>query len=112
MKTEKGGLWSLSSAESYAILWRMDDEQDNEHTFRFQPRWKEELVVTGPGGAFVLELSMGILSAYLPTEAVWRRTAPDWASNLWPMLKAELEEWCRCNNALLTIDETAHVYPL
>jgi hypothetical protein len=79
--------------------------------FSFQPRWKEELVVTGPGGAFVLELPMGILSAYLPTESAWRSKAPHWAIDLWPVLKAELEQWCRDNQARLYVDEFVNVYP-
>jgi len=79
--------------------------------FHFQPRWKEELVVTADGGSFVLELPMGRLSAYLPTEAEWQRRAPGWAWSLWPNLKAELEGWCRENNAQLFIDPTADVYP-
>jgi hypothetical protein len=78
-------------------------------TFQFQPRWKEELVVTGPGGKFTLELPMGIFSAYLPTEAVWVRKAPDWAKNLWPVLRDELEAWCQNNNAEFVIDESATV---
>jgi len=79
--------------------------------FSFKPRWKEQLVVRGPGGAFVLELPMGILSAYLPTEAAWREKAPDWVLDLWPQLKAELEEWCRDHKARFHIDETANVWP-
>jgi len=39
-------------------------------TFQFEPRWKEELVVKGSGGSFVLELPMGVYSAYLPTQEV------------------------------------------
>lgn len=65
-----------------------------ESIFSFQARWREELVVTGPGGGFVLELTMGVLTAYLPTEAAWRLNAPEWATDLWPTLKAELEDWC------------------
>ena len=80
-------------------------------TFRFEPRWKEELVVTGPGGAFVLELPMGILSAYLPTEEVWSQVGPLWALDLWPILKTELEAWCVANKARFHIDETAGVFP-
>jgi hypothetical protein len=53
-----------------------------EQLFRFQPRWKEELVVSGEGGSFVLELPMGVLSAHLPTEEEWERRAPDWARSL------------------------------
>ena len=81
-----------------------------QQTFQFQPRWKEELVVTGPGGAFVLELPMGVLSAYLPTEVIWPTKAPAWASGLWPVLRSELGEWCRASKAELVIDETASVY--
>ncbi|MBC6982660.1 hypothetical protein H8B08_12980 [Caulobacter sp. 17J80-11] len=80
-------------------------------TFQFKPRWKEELVVTGPGGSFVLELPMGVLSAYLPTEQAWRGKAPDWAIDLWPELKNDLEQWCRENHAQFIIDETATVNP-
>lgn len=78
--------------------------------FTFSPRWKEELVVSGPGGSFVLELPMGILSAYLPTEATWRSKAPAWAADLWPVLKVELEHWCRANDAGFHIEETASVW--
>ena len=81
------------------------------HVFQFQPRWKEELVVTAEGGSFVLELPMGVLSAYLPTEAEWRRRAPGWSIGLWSELKSELEEWCLANSAKLYIDATADVYP-
>lgn len=78
-------------------------------TFQFQPRWKEELVVTGPGGSFVLELPMGVYSAYLPTQKAWETKAPDWARDLWPLLKSELEDWCVRNKAKFHIDETATV---
>jgi hypothetical protein len=81
-------------------------------TFKFQPRWKEELVCTGPGGSFLLELPMGILSAYLPTEAVWLEKAPSWASALWPVLSSELEAWCIENKARFIIDASASVYPI
>jgi hypothetical protein len=79
--------------------------------FRFTARWKEELVVVGPGGSFILELPMGILTARLPTEQVWPTIAPVWAVDLWPALKAELERWCAASNADLEIDPTATVSP-
>jgi hypothetical protein len=82
-----------------------------EPTFSFLPRWKEELVVTGPGGSFILDLPMGILSAYLPSEAVWRDQAPAWARDLWPALRGELEAWCAFNNASLYVEDNASVYP-
>ena len=80
------------------------------NTFKFQPRWKEELIVTGPGGSFILELPMGKLSAFLPTEVVWEEKAPLWAKSLYPELKQELEVWCKENNADFIIDVTAGVY--
>jgi hypothetical protein len=81
------------------------------YTFRFTARWKEELVVIGPGGSFILELPMGVLTAYLPTEQAWPMVAPDWALHLWPLLKAELEQWCIANGAELQIDPGATVIP-
>ena len=79
-------------------------------TFKFQPRWKEELVVSGPGGSFILELPMGVLSACLPTENIWVGKAPVWAKGLWPVIKEELEVWCKENNAKFIIDKSAKVY--
>jgi hypothetical protein len=80
--------------------------------FKFQSRWKEELVCTGPGGVFILELPMGILSAYLPTEEVWREKSPEWARELWPVLRTELEQWCAAHKARFYIDPTAGVFPV
>lgn len=77
--------------------------------FRFEPRWKEELVCTAPGGSFTLELTMGVLAAYLPTEAEWRKRAPDWARQLWSELRDELEAWCKAHDARFIIDPTAMV---
>jgi hypothetical protein len=77
--------------------------------FMFQPRWKEELVVTGDGGQFILELPMGVLAAYLPTESAWKTKSPAWARNQYAELKQELEEWCKENKAKFYIDETAGV---
>jgi hypothetical protein len=57
-------------------------------TFVFKPRWKEELECQGPGGSFILELPMGMLRAYLPTD----------------------EAWCEANGAQFVIDESANVF--
>jgi hypothetical protein len=81
-----------------------------EPIFRFQPRWKEELVVSGSGGSFLLDLPMGVLSACLPSEAAWKEHGPAWARDLWPELKRDLEAWCLANEADLFIVATARVY--
>jgi hypothetical protein len=78
--------------------------------FRFESRWKEELVCEGPGGSFVLELPMGVLTAYLPSEAAWVVKGPSWAKRMWPELRAELEQWCAQSGAKFVIDDTAGVF--
>jgi hypothetical protein len=78
--------------------------------FRFDLRWKEEMVVTGPGGQFTLYFPMGNPTAVLPTEEAWPRLAPAWAIDLWPELKAELEQWCAANKVRLELDPAAAVY--
>jgi hypothetical protein len=60
----------------------------------------------------VLELPMGVLSAYLPTEKVWRLKAPEWARDLWPELEADLKAWCRANHAAFYVYEFADFYQL
>lgn len=79
-------------------------------TFSFHPQWKEELVCTGPGGTFILELPMGKLTAILPTEEKWRECSPLWARGLWPVLRDELECWCKANKARFVVDESARVW--
>lgn len=53
---------------------------------------------------------MGVLSAYLPTEEVWPQKAPAWAKDLWPVLKSELEAWCKANHAKFVLDPAATVF--
>ncbi|MEZ5986143.1 MAG: hypothetical protein R3B94_09345 [Hyphomonas sp.] len=78
--------------------------------FQFLPKWKEELVVIAEEGSFKLDLAMGVLTAFLPTEEDWPDKAPAWARALYPELKQELEAWCTENNAKLVIDETGVVF--
>ena len=90
--------------------WLGELFEGRKSVFQFSPRWKEMMIVTGPGGHFTLDFSMGIPTISLPPEERWRDVAPDWAADLWPELKAELEDWCRDNNTKLAIDEKAGVY--
>ena len=77
--------------------------------FKFQQRWKEELMVMGDGGQFLLELPMGVLSVYFPTESAWKAKSPEWAKDQYSELKHELEEWSLKNKAILHVNETAGV---
>ena len=79
-------------------------------TFHFAPRWKEELVVTGPGGSFILSFWMGIPTVNIPPEAEWRKRAPHWVQPLWTTLYEELAVWCQANNATLEVEKGASVY--
>lgn len=80
-----------------------------ETLFQFQPRWKEELLVTGPGGAFLLDFPMGVLAANLPSAAAWAEVAPDWARELWPALHEELTAWCLGHDVDLYVSHAATV---
>jgi hypothetical protein len=82
----------------------------SEQLFRFQPRWKEELLVSGSGGSFVLDMPMGVSSVNCPSETTWRECAPDWAQSLWPDLHRELEDWCAENGTDLYVYHSAPVY--
>ena len=79
--------------------------------FRFQPVWKEKLIVTQGDRSFALEFPMGIPTAYLPTQAAWCLCAPDWARESWTTLEAELRAWCRANGIGFIIDDSAAVNP-
>ncbi|MFO1032633.1 MAG: hypothetical protein U1E15_00505 [Hyphomicrobiales bacterium] len=78
--------------------------------FTFEPKWKEELHVTGPGGTFCLFLPMGVLTACLPSEKAWQSVAPAWARNDWAILHEELRAWCTKHQARLEISDTALVW--
>jgi hypothetical protein len=94
---------------SHKLVSATDDQvapaETMERHFRFQPRWKEELVVIAQEGSFVLVLAMGIPTAYLPLPAEWQQQAPEWARPLWATLRDELEEWCHDNDTEFVIGD-------
>lgn len=80
-------------------------------TFRFQPRWREELVCSCELGAVVIEMTMGGVKGhvYLPSESIWQRQAPEWARPLWPELHAQLTAWCGSERMPLDVEDNAWV---
>ena len=80
-----------------------------ETIFKFNARWKEELVVSCFGDEFILEYTMGVSTIFLPTRAVWQQSAPDWAKNHYTELKTELESWCKKNQIPLRVEARAWV---
>ncbi|MDR3419436.1 MAG: hypothetical protein P4L83_24930 [Nevskia sp.] len=77
--------------------------------FTFAPRWKEELVCTCAQGSFVLEMTMGGDTVYLPPGEKWRKLAPEWAKEHWSTLHEQLAKWCAGQRIPLRIDDTATV---
>ena len=76
---------------------------------QFQPKWKEELVCTLDGRRFVIELTMGILTVYLPTQSKWQKSAPEWAAQHWGRVREDLSTWCEQQKIPLVIEEHAWV---
>lgn len=79
-------------------------------TFRFQPRWKEELACSSALGTFVLEMPMGVVCVYFPTKSTWEREAPAWVSRDWATVLSQLQAWCQSNRIPLHVEDTARVY--
>jgi hypothetical protein len=75
----------------------------------FQPRWKEELVCSMDGRQFVLEMPMGVLTVYLPSESKWDADAPEWASHQWERVRDDLVAWCAEQSIPVIIEDSAWV---
>lgn len=78
-------------------------------SWRFTPRWKEELVCASPDGELLLEMMTHEPHVYFPTDEAWDRQAPPWVKNRRAELLAELEQWCVAEGIPLTVDEKAWV---
>lgn len=61
------------------------------------------------GRSFIVEITMGSLHVYFPSEAKWQKCAPDWARDQWQRIMTDLEAWCQRENIPLTIADDAWV---
>ena len=61
------------------------------------------------GRQFIIELTMGAMAAYLPTESRWEAAAPDWAKGQWDRVKGDLSAWCDQQRWPLHVEESAWV---
>jgi hypothetical protein len=75
----------------------------------YQPKWKETLVGCIGGNYFHVEITMGVLHVYFPTEETWIASAPSWASGKWKAAKESAEIWCGAQNIPFTVDNAAWV---
>jgi hypothetical protein len=82
----------------------------SEPIFTFQVRWKEELVCSCSEGSFVLEMPMGVVSVFVPSQDLWPSKAPTWAKGYWSALHGQLSQWCAAHNLPLHIEDSAHVW--
>lgn len=80
-------------------------------SWRFTPRWKEQLACASAQGEVVLEMMMIEPHVFFPTDDTWARQAPSWAKNRRAELLAELAQWCTAQGIPLTVDEEAWVAP-
>ena len=70
----------------------------------YQPRWKEMLDGRVGSHRFTVELSMGQLHVYFPSQEKWEAEAPKWAKGLWETAKLQAENWSRENKIPFSID--------
>jgi hypothetical protein len=61
------------------------------------------------GQRFIIELTMGILTAFLPTQAKWEASAPEWARHQWVRVRDDLSDWCTKQKIPLIIEDNAWV---
>lgn len=61
------------------------------------------------GHTFVLEFTMGVCAAYLPTQAAWESIAPDWARPNWERIRSALADWCDRERVPLHVEANAWV---
>lgn len=81
----------------------------NTSKVQFQPKWKEELVCTLDGRGFVIEMTMGVPTVYLPTQSKWELSAPEWARPQWERVRADLAVWCEQQRIPLVVEDHAWV---
>ena len=58
---------------------------------------------------FVVELRMGCLHTYFPTEENWRKSAPPSLTDLWINVKDAAEEWSENNSAAFDVVSDAWI---
>lgn len=75
----------------------------------YQPKWKEELIGSIGENEFTIEMTMGQLYVFFPTESKWESNSPSWAKGKWNASKEAAQAWCREKKIEFTIDEQAWV---
>jgi hypothetical protein len=61
------------------------------------------------GRSFVVELTMGVLTVYFPTQTKWEALAPEWVRHQWQRVREDLAAWCEQQKMPLVIEDHAWV---
>jgi len=56
------------------------------------------------GRTFVVELTMGRLTVYFPTQLRWEASTPDWARAQWARVQRDLSAWCEHQKIPLVVE--------
>ncbi len=78
-------------------------------SIRYQPRWKEMFDGFLGDHRFTIEITMGVLHVYFPTEETWERSAPPWAQSMWACARDSAIQWADDNSIPFDIDHAAWV---
>lgn len=92
-----------------AITHQKIKNMSMETNIQFEPKWKELLECTMDGHKFTVEITMGTLAVYFPTQSKWESQAPEWAKNCWYRVKDDLSDWCKQQRIPMNIQEDAWV---
>jgi len=77
--------------------------------FEFKPKWKEELVCICGKHEFTVELRMGKMHIYFPTEPKWESMAPSWAKGMWESARDQTKTWAVSQNIPFDVDLQAWI---
>lgn len=75
----------------------------------YRSRWKEMLDGFYGPHQFTVEMTLGELHVFFPTEERWNRTAPAWAQGLWKKARDGAEAWGKAKSIPFSVDPGAWV---
>ncbi len=83
---------------------------ENKGTIYYHAAWRETLIGTYEEHHFHVELTMGKLHVYFPSEQKWIKTSPEWAADLWKDAVDTARKWCEKEKIPFSIDDNGWFY--
>ena len=78
-------------------------------SIQYRAKWKELLVGLIGNHSFSVEMTMGTLHVYFPTEEKWNESAPQWAIGQYGIAREEVINWCSKEEIPVTFESHAWV---